>query len=651
MKKSEKRHAIRLYILINAAVVFSTLVEFLGIPSDAKNAWILGFSKTRLIAAGSLLILLLTLIWLAYRYLFSSARADQATRSLQNHIGKIWLFDIYFFLFSVLFIFSSVLGARLGDYPESSPNSYVIIRAYPLLALVMAIAFTTVLILLYFRQKRNSAYRRFFSWLNLQLTKRNVEAIALAVLVIIFLMIGQQYITDEKIYSDGLQTSNLSYSLFKTGSIADGKDENGEPKYSARREPLPIIIGAANLSINPAFDEDFNAADLNKGNLARSYKSVNLLWTSLFLLSIYFLSKKLFGYPLLAILSSSALTYFVVIRSRHFDRAIHEVASLSLMVLSSLLFVRLISKPDWKKGILFGLSLGLLALTKASVFYVGLVFFLVLAIVFQLEKRLTKKNMLIIFLALLAFALPTLGWMTRNNIRLDSFALSERGGDVFYNRLLRSRHPMWGVVFAHSPPVFRDIIAEFSGYTEADLAEGGRLADLVQGNPSYIPYHRKDIYDQLLIDARADGAVINTRLEFDAFLMAEALSEIRSDPQDYLRGTPGLAWRGIWVLGTEQYGFTSKIAQDLLLPVLNLTLFVSFIAIIPYALINKNYPLAAVFIFPFGMYLFHALLSHNQNRFNYSMEPYLWLSILIFFLDGLALASGQKRLISKSIID
>ena len=150
-------------------------------------------------------------------------------------------------------------------------------------------------------------------------------------------------------------------------------------------------------------------------------------------------------------------------------------------------------------------------------------------------------------------------------------------------------------------------------------------------------------------DARVAGASINGPLEFEDFMLKKAFTEIRNDPQAYLRGTPGLAWRGIWELRPTQYGFDSDFEIGVLLPIINLSIFITFLLFIPYALINKNYRLAAVFVLPFGLYLFNTLFSHNIARLSYPMQPYLWLSALYFIFDGVAITFGRKRNISKHV--
>jgi hypothetical protein len=84
--------------------------------------------------------------------------------------------------------------------------------------------------------------------------------------------------TSTPITKDARQNTSAAYHLVHEGVISKDKAESENPKPQMRREPLPIVVTAAYLLLNPAFNEPYTLADLTQGRLTETVKGVNAFW-------------------------------------------------------------------------------------------------------------------------------------------------------------------------------------------------------------------------------------------------------------------------------------------------------------------------------------------------------------------------------------
>lgn len=474
------------------------------------------------------------------------------------------------------------------------------------------------------------------------LKNRKNEIVVLGVLLLIFSAIGLTAFTPEPIVADAKQNVTMAYFLRHEGVIALSRGKDGEPKESSRREVFPILVNAAYMWANPIFPEDFTLEELTAGDLVTAIKTSNIIWGAIFFVSAYYLANSIFHKRAVSLLFASFLWLVTLYGNIYWDNARSEVAAVTTLVFSAIFINKFMQQPSFKNAVYFGLSLSIVSLTRAVFLYVGLVFFAYILLVWVLEKNLSKKSIQILLLAFFMFVIPNFAWMTRNYIHLNKFELRSRQGDIMYIRFLETQYSGFASLYAWSPPVFQDLVGAYVGYTQEDLDQDGRLGLFNRGNPTNYKDGRFDLYDEMIEES---GVEFTETFQLGDWLTQLAFENIQNNPGEFLRRMPAVGWRGIWVLATENLRYLGidvdcpvvcisakdhPFVGGTLIPIINLSIFLAFIWIIPHALFRHNYSLAGIFILPFGMYLFNTIFSHNLPRYNYPLEPFMWLSTLYF---------------------
>jgi len=480
--------------------------------------------------------------------------------------------------------------------------------------------------------------KQFEAWMQ----DNKFEKIALLVVILLLSAIGLAAFTPEPIVADAEQNVTMAYYLRTEGVVASGIGKDGDPKESSRREVFPILVNAAYMWLNPVFWEDFTLDELINGSLITAIKTSNIIWGAIFFYTAYVISTSLTQKKVPSLLVATFLWIVSLYGNIYWDNARSEVAAATTMLIGAIFIYKFMRMPNYRNAIYFGLSLSIISLTRAVFLYVGVAFFAFVLLVWILEKRINKNSIQILLLAFLMFAIPNLAWMTRNYIHLDSFELRARGGDVIYLRVLETQYTGFALLYAWSPPVFQDLIGAYVGYSPEDLDEGGRLGLQNRENPSNYKNGRFELYDQMIAEASIE---FTKTFQFGDWLTQLAFEEFQSNPAEFLIKTPAVAWRGIWTMSEKNLRYLGVdidcpivciSAQDYpfiggtLFPIINLSIFLTFIWIIPYSFFNRYYALTAIFILPFGMFIFHTVFSHNIPRYNYPLEPFMWLSAMVF---------------------
>ena len=72
------------FFIVTSIETFLTILFIMAIPKSAKNAWLLGFSKTRYLMVLPVVLLALILVWLAIRFWKDVAWADRLSQRFQT---------------------------------------------------------------------------------------------------------------------------------------------------------------------------------------------------------------------------------------------------------------------------------------------------------------------------------------------------------------------------------------------------------------------------------------------------------------------------------------------------------------------------------------------------------------------------------------
>ena len=297
------------------------------------------------------------------------------------------------------------------------------------------------------------------------------------------------------------QNAKIAYYLVHRGTYTSSKQEPNNPSKAMKREPVPVLAISAFLLLHPSFDHRYKSVDLEKGRLTRTVKLVNVFWEFLAALFIFLLCLELFPNPIVAgvgaliTLAISAMTFLST--SEVVDTLLSELPGAALLLATSWCAVRFVRHETMWRAICFGIALGLLALTKAAFFSVGIAFILLLVLLDR--RKLVRRNdapsrqLRAAYAALVLAFLATLApWLVRNTINLGRLEMiAGRGEGILGMRMILTELPPLGLFYASSPPPLMEKLGPLLGYTPADLEVGGKLNVVLTHLPQWGTFDAK----------------------------------------------------------------------------------------------------------------------------------------------------------------
>jgi hypothetical protein len=441
------------------------------------------------------------------------------------------------------------------------------------------------------------------------------------------------------IRTDSAQNTAMAFNLSRHGIISGSSAADPSAlSPTNHREPFPPIIHAFYMSLHPKLSTAESVKELTeRGETARAVKGINVGWVFIVLLLTGVLTFKPTRSVPLSVLSMY-LVYAFMASKKYMDGLPTELPAAALLLCSALTIIWAVEKQSIGFFALYGLSLGLLVLTKAVFFYIGMVALPFVAVLLWLRRRwpLQAVALRIGVAALIAVAI-VLPWMLRNQVRIGHFELSGRGPLVLLVRahLSDMSDTEWrGSFYAYGSSLAQAILGPLQGFTEADLDEGGRLERLTRrandendrraeraGNPQQaVSYYRTARAERtkLIQEFRAQGVDEPGRAA-DEVIMDRAVSMIRSNPIGHLRTTLSFAWRGIWAFDSSS-------------PIGDLVNFMSWIAFVAFAIrwaIKRDSLWLSSVMLPVGMLLFYAVASHNLSRYNGPLIPFFAICLVL----------------------
>ena len=292
--------------------------------------------------------------------------------------------------------------------------------------------------------------------------------------------------TDTPITKDARQNTSAAYHLVHAGVISSDKQGRENPNPQMRREPLPIVVTAVFLLLHPAFNDPYTLADLMEGRLTETVKGVNAFWRFLAAFFVFLLCLELFPDRRVAAFMAVACT--VVSESFFFSRPgvvntmYTELPEVALMLLASWSAVRFIRQKTNARAVCLGVSLGLLALCKASFLFIaaGLIVLLLVTDRLMMQSSPANPNLsngLFPYAAIgLAMILTIAPWIARNTVVFGKPQIAS-GTDksVLGIRLLLMQEPLVGQIYLYSPNSFKWLVGPLVGFSDRDLKPGGRL--------------------------------------------------------------------------------------------------------------------------------------------------------------------------------
>lgn len=435
---------------------------------------------------------------------------------------------------------------------------------------------------------------------------------------IIFGCLTFRHITPSDIIKDAGQNLRAAYHLVHTGIIGGDHGETSRPKPQMRREPIPILVLAVFLSLHPAFDEPYTIADVANGRLTETVKGVNAFWRFLAAVFLFLLCAELFSpRPVaaaagLAALIASDLLFFS--RPAYVDRLMTEIPGAALLLASSWCAVRFVKSKSWPQALALGLTLGLLALTKAAFLYIGIVFVALLLLVDVVKRlrtgTLSAEALAPFLITALALGTTVAPWITRNYLEFGKLQLAERGAEVMATRVLLTERPFSGSLYFFTPSSLRPwLTGPLTGYRPEDLKPGGRLVELATTH---------DRRSQIFSERRQADGFAGDKAEWYRKMV---IGYISRHPLRYIASIPLFAYKGLWFMGT--WGST-----------FNFLAMACFFGVFLWALFKGEEILVAAFGLGAGLFAFIAIFTHALNRYNAPIVPLVVIAF-IWLLAGL----------------
>jgi len=454
----------------------------------------------------------------------------------------------------------------------------------------------------------------------------------------LFILIGltilankNREINSKELTKDSLESIYLSFYLATEGFHSmDGKT----PSYF--REPVISALNAVNiLRLQPEVN-NIKPSDLGREPaLILEMTKINLLYLLVIYVLIFALTRKLGISRFLATCASLIPITFFAIFTSYITSVNSELPSAILLLILTLFLLLYLENKQKRYLIYSGVTLGLLALTKAVFLYVFIVFIptLILYDYFISKNRNFVKYWPIVLLVF-AFTLPVASWMTRNYLQAGRFSITERGGEVLLIRAVKNQmnsDEFWGGFYAYAPEALqRSFFEKFFGYSEKDLSYGGSLQSLNRGHSedslAIAQGRGEDIVSYLRIAQykfRNDSQIViagEASQDRDQSSKGVALQMIVNHPLDHLKTSILYGFRGLWFYG----------GKNALPVLLTFSLYASLAILFGMSIIKKNDKLFFITIIPVLYFLFHAFFTHFIPRYSGVLVPIL--SVYLFLI-------------------
>lgn len=437
--------------------------------------------------------------------------------------------------------------------------------------------------------------------------RRALVAIITAVLGLIALML----INGAPVVKDSAQNLQMAVNLSHTGIMSDGD----QPPFRASmyREPLPVVVSAALVSIVDGVLGRADTAKYFSGARVKFIKYQNVAWVMLLWLAVFIAAQSFTRSLWWSIVAGLlAVKPFLSGSSALGVNDLYtELPAAVFITCAAYTLTRAVQRGRGVDFVVAGLSFGLLALTKAAMLYVfvGVVLVLLGACLIRTTAR---RALLAHIVVLCASALIVVApWMGRNWATFHQPQISERGGLVLYTRALMDEvTPLEyrGTFYVWARPAVQPFVGRVLGFTPADLSMGGRLQRLNDDLGTQI--HEHDMRAELA--GRPQDAITLHRQARAERVRLEEYFERSGAAYPEVAADSAMSREAVTLIKGE---FWSNAALAIPLmwrcaPII----FPALILALAYGLWTRDY-LLALFVLPgLGLVVFYALATHFEPR-------------------------------------
>jgi len=420
--------------------------------------------------------------------------------------------------------------------------------------------------------------------------------------------------TGSPIVKDAHQNLRAAYHLVHTGVMGVDHVETDKPKPQMRREPVPILAIATLLALHPAFEKPYTIADVAEGSLTKTVKGVNAFWR--FLAAVFFmlLCGELFVPRYIAaalgLVGLALSETFFFLQPVYIDRLMTEIPGAAMLLASSWCAVRFAKKKCFPRALALGLTLGLLALTKAAFFYINIVFVALLLLMDVIKNRrgggvgLSKELIGAYVGVMLAMAATVVPWMIRNYLEFGTAQITTRASEIMGTRVLLVEQPLLGEIYFFTPAwLGKWPIGRMTGYTAKDLMPGGRIGELPDIKEKHL-----EIFAQRMQTERFIGDAEQWRRQM-------VINYIAQHPIRYVASIPIFAYKGMGFM--QEWGLF-----------FNALALLGFFGVFLWALFTGQQIWLAAFGLGAGLFAFVSVFTDALGRYNAPMAPLVVISVL-----------------------
>lgn len=452
--------------------------------------------------------------------------------------------------------------------------------------------------------------------------KRLLPHLILAPLVLfLFLSNTARFDSDQEIKGDAYGYMMMAYNLAHYGVLSKACEDFSKPcppelrEPTYYREPVMPAVFAGLISIIPgvaALDRSnfFTSPGYLQPSVARLVRQMS--WAFVFITALCGL---LITFLVSGSWSLSYLSFYLIgtspVMSHYTQFFLTENMASMLFGITAIFLVYGLKFESRTSILLSGVSLGILALTRAVFSYLWPAYLLVLGIMWLKRREARKEALVFITLFLMGFFATTTVWKTRNYIVFNDFKISQRGGRALTIRTFFNQMSM------------QELGASFllwSPYKPAKVALRNHFPP--EATQRFDRSNASGFYRL----ARAHGAKKIEQMgsiEGDTYLKKEAIGTILSAPIKHILVSVSFGVRGMFTEYAKEFGNSYSIQKFWV----NVILFGAFFIVCASALCTGNYLLLAVLLPALCSFCFHACFSNSRTRYNQPIILALWLSL------------------------
>lgn len=469
-------------------------------------------------------------------------------------------------------------------------------------------------------------------------------------------------ITDGPVLGDAIQNLLIARNVYQHNTFSiDNSALYARP--SNFREPLPpLVVGLYLKALLPAGQHP-SFAQLRAGDKTRFVKLSNLIWVFAGLVGVWLLMIRLTRHGV-AGLAATLLAYLYFFHApAYIDSLYTELPTATLLIWCTYALFRAVRKLQARYFAAAGVLMGLLALCKASFFYIGWAALLLLVLVMLFSRRDPKATRWQVLrwgaVAGLCMSLTLAPWMLRNQLQFGYSQVSDRGGLILAGRATlnhMSDEEVLGLLYEKSPQLYRRLVAG-TRFAEkpGDFERGGRWQRLNRGVSSFFESDRRAAYEgqpdgvvsfhfkagaearRRLNALRAQG-VPHAEQVLDQAMKREAMAMIQADPWRHIWMSGPFLWHGFWSFQKFEIPLIDPDLQEVLVESLNLTAGAALLAAFVFGLFAQRPRLIALTVMPVGLLLFYAFLTHNIPRYSTPAHPLMLVVLVVAAHRSLAWA-------------